>query len=73
LPGRLRLVRGPSPLEHARVGLRAARVPNALAWFIPPWALELAATWVVAVLYWRDSRSATLATLAGPMTGKGLP
>ena len=29
--------------------------------------------WVVAVLYWRDSRSATLATLAGPVTGKGLP
>jgi hypothetical protein len=25
------------------------------------------------VLYWRDSRSATLATLAGPVTGKELP
>jgi uncharacterized membrane protein len=37
----------------------------ALAWFIQPWALVLAASWVVAVLYWRDSRSATLATLAG--------
>ena len=23
--------------------------------------------------YWRDSRSATLATLAGPVTEKGLP
>ena len=39
----------------------------ALAWFIQPWAL------VVAVLYWRDSRSATLATLAGPVTGRELP
>ena len=45
----------------------------ALAWFIQPWALVLAASWVVAVLYWRDSRSATLATLAGPVTGKELP
>lgn len=27
----------------------------------------------VAVLYWRDSRSATLATLSGPVTGKELP
>ena len=45
----------------------------ALAWFIQPWALVLASTWVVAVLYWRDSRSATLATLAGPVTGKELP
>ncbi|MBK9019063.1 MAG: DUF599 domain-containing protein [Sulfuritalea sp.] len=45
----------------------------ALAWFIQPWALVLAASWVVAVLYWRDSRSATLATLAGPVTEKGLP
>jgi hypothetical protein len=27
----------------------------------------------VLVLYWRDSRSATLATLAGPVTGKELP
>ena len=42
----------------------------ALAWFIQPWAFVLA---TVAVLYWRDSRSATLATLAGPVTEKGLP
>ena len=34
----------------------------------PRWALVLAASWVVGVLYWRDSRSATLATLAGPVT-----
>ncbi len=73
LLGRLRLVRGPSPLEHARVGLRAARIPAALAWFIQPWALVLTTSWLVAVLYWRDSRSTTLATRAGPMTGKGLP
>ena len=39
----------------------------ALAWFIQPWAFVLAA---VAVLYWRDSRSATL---AGPVMGKELP
>ena len=45
----------------------------ALAWFIQPWAFVLAASWVVAVLYWRDSRSATLATLAGPVTGKEPP
>ena len=45
----------------------------ALAWFIQPWAFVLATSWVVAVLYWRDSRSATLATLAGPVTGKELP
>ena len=45
----------------------------ALAWFIQPWALVLASSWVVAVLYWRDSRSATLATLSGPVTGKELP
>jgi uncharacterized membrane protein len=45
----------------------------ALVWFIQPWALVLATSWVVAVLYWRDSRSATLATLAGPVTEKGLP
>ena len=45
----------------------------ALAWFIQPWAFVLAASWVVAVLYWRDSRSATLATLAGPVTEKELP
>ena len=44
-----------------------------LAWFIQPWALVLATSWVVAVLYWRDSRSATLATLAGPVTGRELP
>ena len=45
----------------------------ALAWFIQPWALVLASSWVVAVLYWRDSRSATPATLAGPVTGRELP
>jgi hypothetical protein len=33
----------------------------------------LASSWVVLVLYWRDSRSATLATLAGPVTGRELP
>ena len=33
----------------------------------------LVASWVVVVLYLRDSRSATLATLAGPVTGKELP
>jgi uncharacterized membrane protein len=42
----------------------------ALAWFIQPLAYLLAA---VAVLYWCDSRSATLATPAGPVTGKELP
>ena len=45
----------------------------ALAWFIQPWALVLATSWVVVVLYWRDSRSTTLATLAGPVAEKGLP
>jgi hypothetical protein len=45
----------------------------ALAWFIQPWALVLATSWVVALLCWRDSRSATLATPSGPVTGKGLP
>ena len=44
----------------------------ALAWFIQPLALVLATFWVVEVLYGRDSRSTTLATLAGPVTGKGL-
>ena len=53
--------------------LAAAFGLAALAWFIQPWAFVLAASWVVAVLYWRDSRSATLATLAVPVTGKELP
>lgn len=44
----------------------------ALAWFIQPSAFALATSWVVAVLCWRDSRSAKLATLAGPVTGKEL-
>lgn len=41
----------------------------ALAWFIQPWALVLATSWVVVVLYARDFRSETLMTLAGPVTG----
>ncbi|MEK7820542.1 MAG: DUF599 domain-containing protein [Pseudomonadota bacterium] len=43
----------------------------ALAWFIQPWALAVAAIWVVLVLYRRDCRSVTLATLADPVTDKG--
>lgn len=42
-----------------------------LAWFIQPWALAVAAIWVVLVLYRRDCRSVTLATLADPVTDKG--
>ena len=43
----------------------------ALSWFIQPWALALASVWVVLVLYRRDCRSVTLATLADPVTEKG--
>ena len=43
----------------------------ALAWFIQPWALAFATIWVVLVLYRRDCRSVTLATLADPVTEKG--
>lgn len=43
----------------------------ALAWFIQPLALAFAAIWVVLVLYRRDCRSVTLATLADPVTEKG--
>ncbi|MBM3565028.1 MAG: DUF599 family protein [Alphaproteobacteria bacterium] len=43
----------------------------ALTWFIQPWALALAAIWVVLVLYRRECRSVTLATLADPVTEKG--
>jgi uncharacterized membrane protein len=61
-------------LSERHYGLRAYFFGlAALAWFIQPWALVLASSWVVAVLYWRDSRSATLATLAGPVTGRELP
>ncbi|MEK7244459.1 MAG: DUF599 domain-containing protein [Pseudomonadota bacterium] len=42
----------------------------ALSWFIQPWALAVASVWVVLVLYRRDCRSVTLATLADPMTEK---
>ena len=43
----------------------------ALLWFIQPWAFALATIWVVLVLYRRDCRSVTLATLADPVTDKG--
>ncbi len=52
-------------------GMRAYYLSLAtLAWFVNPWLFVLAATLVIAVLYWREYRSAALAVLSRqPGTG----
>ena len=39
-----------------------------LGWFVHPWALAIATTWVVGVIYWREFHSAEVRVLQpGPV------
>jgi uncharacterized membrane protein len=50
--------------HHFNLGLRAYFFALAfLGWFVHPWLLIIATTWVVAVNYWREFRSAELRAL----------
>ena len=52
--------------RHFNRGLRAYFFAlAALAWFVHPWLMILAATWVVFVLYRREFRSLALAAIRG--------
>jgi uncharacterized membrane protein len=59
--------------HHYNLGLRAYFFALAfLGWFVHPWALILATTWVVAVNYWREFRSPEFRALqAGTESGTG--
>ena len=52
--------------RHFNRGLRAYFFAlAALAWFVHPWLMIMAATWVVFVLYRREFRSKALAAIRG--------